>query len=186
MSEEDFGIELKAPNSQMGLASLPHIKATLDRIFGKGGWQDLEIETISITLGIELDELTRDKISVLQIISTQPELFFDDASFTLYATDVINNIEADFEFIPTPTSLELAFAITQVRKILASDSIYVPIENTGLVTVALYILRDEGYTLNVPPFDFIPAESLGPNSHPEDTKNKEKAIRQYIKQMDSE
>lgn len=186
MLEEDFGIELKAPDPQMGLASISHIKATLDRIFGKGGWQDLEIETISITLGIELDGLTRDKISVLQILTTQPELFFDDAAFALYATDVINNIEADFDFVPTPTSLELAFAINQVRKILANDGVYVPIENSGLATVALYILRDEGYTLNVPPFDFISAESLGPNSHPEDTKNKEKAIRQYIRNMDGE
>jgi hypothetical protein len=183
---EDFGIELKAPDPNMGLASISHIKNSLDRIFGKGSWQDLEVETISITLGIELDELTRDKIHVLQIITSQPELFFDDAAFILYATDVINNIEADFDFVPTPTSLELAFAITQVRRILTEDSIYIPVENSALAAVSKYILMDEGYRAPVFPFDFITADNLGPNEYPEDTKNKEKAIRRYIREMGGE
>jgi hypothetical protein len=186
MFEEDFGIELRAPDPKMGLASISHIKNTLDRIFGKGGWQDLEMETISITLGIELDTLTRDKIHVLQLITTQPELFFDDAAFTLYATDVINNIEADFEFVPTPTSLELGYAIYEIRKILAADSIYVPTDSSGLTAVATHILKDEGYLAPVEQFSFIPEGVLGPDSFPEDTKKKAKAIRMYIKEMSGE
>lgn len=184
--EEDFGIELRAPDSKMGLASIAHIKATLDRIFGKGGWQDLELETISLTLGIELDGLTRDKINVLQILETQPDMFFDDATFTLYATDVINNIEADFEFVPTPTSLELAFAITQVRKVLVDNGVYIPFEDSGLVTTISYILRQEGYSVPVAPFDFIPAAALEAGQTSDDTDNKRKAIRRYIKEMGGE
>lgn len=181
--EEDIGIELREADSKMGLASISHIKTSLDRLFGKGGWEDLEIETISITLGMVLDGITRDKIQVLQILVTQPELFFEDAAFTLYATDVINNIEADFEFVPAPTSLELAFAITQVRKILAEDSVYVPVETTGLVKTVSYILRQEGYSSPVSPFDFIPSDMLEEGQTTEDTANKAKAIKRYIKEM---
>jgi hypothetical protein len=181
--EEDFGIELNAPDPRMGLASISHIKATLDRIFGKGGWEDLEIETISITLGVELDGLTRDKISVLQILVTQPELFFEDASFMLYATDVINNIEADFEYVPAPTSLELAYAIVQVRKILTEDSVYIDIAETGFPVTVTYLLRQEGYSAPVYPFEFIPPTSLEAGQTAEDTANKAKAIKRYIKEM---
>ena len=183
---EDIGIELKAPDPRLGLASIAHIKTTLDRIFGKGEWETLEIETISITLGMMLDGLTQDKIHVLQILVTQPEMFFDDATFTLYATDVINNIEADFEYVPTPTSLELAFAITQVRKILADDGIYVPADSAGLIATAAYILNQEGYSQPLAPFDFIPATMLGGEQTEEDTANKAKAIRRYIKEMGGE
>lgn len=181
--EEDIGIELKAPDPRLAMASISHIKASLDRIFGKGEWRDLEIETISITLGMVLDTLTRDKISVLQLIETQPELYFEDAAFTLYATDVINNIEADFEFVPAPTTLELAYAITEVRKVLVENGIYVPLEATGLVTTAAYMLRQEGYSEPVAPFDFIPSEMLEAGQTSEDTENKKKAIRRYIKEM---
>lgn len=184
--EEDFGIELKAPDPKMGLASISHIKASLDRIFGKGEWSDLEMETISLTLGVELDTLTRDKIHVLQLLETQPDLFFDDAAFTLYATDVINNIEADFEFVPAPTSLELAYAIYEVRKILSENGVYIQFDDTGLATTAAYILKEEGYAVPVSPFDFISAEGFEKDAHPEDTENKRKAIRRYIKEMSGE
>jgi hypothetical protein len=182
-TEDEFAIELKAPDPNMGYASIFHIKGTLDRIFGKGEWENLEIETISLTLGIELDLLTRDKISVLQIIVTQPDLFFDDASFTLYCTDVINNIEADFEYIPTPTSLELAFAISQVRRVLVDNGIYVSADNQGLIHTASYILRQEGYSEPLAPFDFVPADMLEKGQTAEDTANKAKAIKRYIKEM---
>jgi hypothetical protein len=181
--DEEIGIELLAPDPLMGMASIFHIKNTLDRIFGKGGWIDLELETISLTLGVVLDTLTRDKISVLQILEGQPDIFFEDASFTLYATDVINNIEADFDFVPTPTSLELAFAITEIRKILVQDDIYIPIEDTGIVETAAYILRQEGFSEPIFPFDFIPPNKLEKGNTPEDTNNKKKAIRLYIKEM---
>lgn len=181
--EEDFGIELKAPDSRLGLASISHIKGSLDRLFGKGGWEDLEIETISITLGMELDSLSQDKISVLQILVKQPELFFEDATFTLYATDVINNIEADFEYVPAPTSLELAYAIVQVRKILAEDSVYVSIEDTTFPATIGYMLRQEGYSVPVYPFEFVPATMLEAGQTAEDTADKSKAIKRYIKEM---
>lgn len=184
--EEDFGIELKAPDPRMGLAAISHIKTSLDRVFGKGGWEDLEIETISLTLGTILDGLTRDKISVLQILVTQPELFFEDASFMLYATDVINNIEADFEYVPAPTSLELAFAISEVKKILSMDSVYVHIEDTGFPVTVAYMLRQEGYSVAVPPFEFVPVGALEPGQTAEDTSNKAKAIKRYIKEMGGE
>lgn len=183
MLEEDFSIELKAPDPRMGLASISHIKASLDRIFGKGSWEDLEIETISITLGVELDGLTRDKINVLQILVKQPELFFEDATFMLYATDVINNIEADFEYVPAPTSLELAYAIVQVRKILAEDSVYISIEDTTFPKTIAYMLRQEGYSVPVSPFDFVPQNMLEEGQTAEDTANKAKAIKRYIKEM---
>lgn len=182
---ETLGFELKAPDPQMGQASIYHIKTTLDRFFGKGQWVDLETETISLVFGIILDQLTRDKIHVLQILQKDPSKFFDDPIFMLYATEVINNNVADFEYVPAPTSLELAFAIQQVKKILASDNEFVMFNYPIQMAVA-YLLKQEGYSEPIEPFDFIPKEMLEAGQTSEDTENKRKAIKKYLKEMGAE
>ncbi|MNY34447.1 hypothetical protein D3C86_1687890 [compost metagenome] len=166
----------------MGQASISHIKNSLDRVFGKGQWNDLETETISLTLGIWLDELTRDKIHVLQILERKPELFFEDPMVMLYATDVINNIEADFEHVPVPTTLELAYAIEEVKKMLSAEGEYVVFGPTITNTIA-YMLKQDGYSEPLEPFDFVPKEMLEPGQTAEDTENKRKAIKKYLKEM---
>jgi hypothetical protein len=179
---EDQGVELVMADPRMGEATLSHIKSTLDRIFGKSEWASLEIETISMVLGLILDGLTRDKIQLLQIFEVHPDKFFDDPVFMLYATDVINNIEADFEYVPTPTSLELAYAIEEVKKILAANDQYFSFDYNIVESVA-YLLRQEGYSEPIETFDFIPKDKLVAGQTPEDTENKRKAIKKYLKHM---
>lgn len=179
---EDQGVELAAADPKMGEATLSHIQATLNRIFGKGEWVSLEIETISMVLGLVLDGLTRDKIQLLQVYEVHPDKFFDDPVFMLYATDVINNIEADFEYVPTPTSLELAYAIEETKKVLAANDQYFSFDYNIIESVA-YLLRQEGYSEPIEPFDFIPKTKLEEGQLPEDTENKRKAIKKYLKYM---
>lgn len=170
------------PDTSMGLAPLSHIKATLDRIFGKGMWAGWELETISFELKLVLDELTRDKIALLQAIELDPKLFYEDMSFFLHATDVMNNKVADFERLPMPTSLELAYAIEESKSLdVPKDSFANP--NSDIVQTVAYLLREEGYSEPLYPFTFVPLTMLQPGQTPDDTEAKKMAIAEYIKGM---
>jgi hypothetical protein len=172
----------KIAESSMGLASLSHIKQTLDSIFGKGQWADWELETISFELKLVFDELTQDKISVLQCIELEPELFYGDMSFFLHATDVINNKVADFERLPMPTSLELAYAIEESKLLDIPKESFSKV-NSDIIDTVAYLLREEGYSEAVYPFTFVPSSKLAPGQTPEDTDAKRKAIEIYITEM---
>lgn len=175
---------LKEADAKLGLATISHIKTSLDRMFGKDAWARWEPETISMELEMAMDDLLLEKIQVLQIIEQLPDLFFEDATFMLYATEVINNNVADFEFVPAPTSLELAFAISEVKKILSAKGV-TPDLSGGIAKAAGWILRQEGYSKPLEPFDFIPAETLEKGQPAEDTEAKAKAINAYIKHMEA-
>jgi hypothetical protein len=172
----------KDSDNNMGLAPPHHIKGNLDRLFGKGEWKDWELETISMELGLVLDELTRDKISLLQAIEKDPELLYGDMAFFLHAVDVMNNKVADFEYLPLPTSLELAYAIEESKNLeVPKGSFNEP--NSDIVEVVTYLLREEGYSEPVYPFTFVPAKALVPGQTPQETDDKRKAIEIYIKHM---
>lgn len=170
------------PDTSMGLAPLSHIKATLDRIFGKGMWATWELETISFELKLVLDELTRDKISLLQAIELDPSLFYGDMTFFLHAVDVMNNKVADFERLPMPTSLELAYAIEESKALVVNKESFSKSDSDIVETVA-YLLREEGYSEPVYPFQFVPASMLQAGQTPDDTEAKKTAIAEYIKGM---
>jgi hypothetical protein len=176
-------LSLKPSDPRFGLAPLSKVKAALDRLLGPSVWIAWEPETISLELGFTFNELLLDKIQVLQIIERDPELFFDDPAFTLYATEVINGNVADFDAVPMPTSLELAYAITEVGKVLGEHAAAVEF-TSPIITVTAWLLRQEGYSEPVAPFDFVPAELLAPGQLPTDTEAKAKAIEAYIKFME--
>lgn len=177
-------LELKMADPNMDRASLLDVKENLDRLFGNLEWADLELETISLTLGLILSQLTVDKIHILQILVQQPELFTEDPVFMFYATEVINNNVADFEYFPTPTSLELAYAIEEVRKVFGSLG-FTPEFGYTIKTVIGYILKQEGYSKPISPFDFVDPDMLEKGQTEIDTKHKEKAIKEYIFQMNT-
>jgi hypothetical protein len=174
----------KTSENSLGLAPLTHIKASLDRIFKKGVWIDWEIETISDELGVAFDELTRDKIHVLQLIEKNPNLIFDDISFFLYATEVINNRVADFESLPMPTSLEIAYALHTIKQILGTNY-KAPAPDSSLAQTIGYLLKEDGYSEPIEPFSFINDSHLEKGQTPLDTEYKKKAIEVYIKVMDN-
>ncbi len=151
-------------------------------MFGKNVWITWEIENISFELKCVLDELTRDKIEILQALTIHPELFYEDISFFLHATDVINNKVADFERLPMPTSLELAYAIEESKLLEVPKDSFTKV-NSDIVHTIAYLLREEGYSEPIYPFTFIPADQLHPGQTPEDTEAKKMAIEHYIKEM---
>lgn len=175
---------LKEADARLGLAPISHIKTSLDRILGSNEWIKWEPETISIELGMAMDELLLDKIQVLQIIEQAPTLFFEDPAFMLYATEVLNNNVADFESVPVPSSLELAFAISEIRKVLAASG-KTPTFNDAFAKAVAWMLREEGYSKPVAPFDFVPEDMLEHGQTEADTEAKKKAIDAYIEHMES-
>lgn len=166
----------------MGLAPLSHIKESLDRIFGAGQWATWELETISFELKYILDELTRDKIHLLQAIELHPNLFYEDMSFFLHAVDVMNNKVADFERLPMPTSLELAYAIEESKSLSVNKESFSK-TNSDIIETVAYLLREEGYSEPVYPFTFVPSSMLEHGQTPEDTEAKKMAISKYIEEM---
>jgi hypothetical protein len=170
--------------SSLGHASVLHIRNSLDRIFKKGSWHDWELETISDELKTGFDELTRDKIHVLQLMLKDPDLFFTNATFFLHAVKVMNNDVADFDRLPMPTSLELAFALVEYKKLLG-PAYKAPAKDSMVTDVVAYLLNEEGYSEPLPPFDFVPAERLAKGQLPSDTEAKKKAIEVYINAMDN-
>ena len=176
-------IELKPEDSLMEHTCVSKIKANLDRIFGKDEWIFWEIETITLGLGVVLSDLLRDKIHVAQLMAQNPKLFTDDAMFFLHATDVMNGHTADFESAPLPTSLELAYSLMEAKRIL--PNYIAPQPGEPIADICLYILREEGFSEPVAPFQFLPKEALEPGQTPEDTADKVKAINQYWKAMEA-
>lgn len=176
-------LTLTAADPRLAIAPITTIKTQLDRLLGQD-WVSYEPETISLELGIVMDDLLRDKIELLQILVQNSSLFFEDPAFMLFATEVINNNVAEFNSVPMPTSLELAFAIDQVVKLIASIGGAVMFSD-AMKAVASYILRQEGYSEPIEPFSFVPAELLEKGQTKSDTEAKKKAIEAYIKHMDS-
>lgn len=155
------------------------LKLGLDKVLGQGNWGELEAETIFLALDLPYSDLMMDKVYLLKVLVTKPDLFYSDIGLTLYATEVINNNVADFSFVPHITSLELAFALSEVKAILTSEkSIVGPSEGFGKAVA--YILREEGYSKPIPPFEFVPESLLVPGQLESDTADKAKAIQHYI------
>jgi hypothetical protein len=170
-------LNLNSPPKEMSLAPIDAIATNLDRIFGKGKWENYELETISLELGFALDELSRDKLNVLQIVMQTPEAYFEDVLFYLHAVEVINNNIADFDKFPLPTSLEIAYAHVEMRKLFPA-----PTYSNGILKTIKYILDHEGYSEPVWPFNEmgLKIEEFTKGQEPQDTKNKEEAIKRYI------
>lgn len=157
-------------------APLHIIKAELDNTIGPN-WPGLEIETISLEYGEVLSDLLRDKISVLQIISLTPQLFYEDVMFFLYATHVINGSIADFEVVSVPTSLEVAYAVASVSSLARGTY------SDAITMVVKHILTQEGYSEPLPPFNMmgVKPEDLTPGQTQKDTSDKAYALSTYLK-----
>jgi hypothetical protein len=171
--------------SDLGLASLKDIRDNLDRIFGEGLWENLETETISLTLDVVLDPLARDKISLLRVLAHDPDLFFEDPMVFLHGVEVINNNVADFDFLPVPSTLEAIYAIDQVNELI-DEPVKVSDFSLGVKKTLANILVQDG-------FSHIPSQLSGVplgwiTNFPEtqdktDVSNRDLAIKAYSKHM---
>lgn len=169
---------LNTPSKELEEIKLSSLLGLLTKKFGEG-WADLDNETISIELDLLLTPLLTDKIEVLRVQTFLPETFYEDFLFFVHSVECINNTVADFEHLPIPTSLELAYAIHEMAKIFPG-SFGEPMKNA-----ITRMLKDEGYSVAPPPLDqaCFP-EKLEEGQEMEDRDAKADAIDQYIKYMD--
>jgi len=164
------------------LDTLVSLKSMLDDKFGKGIWKDLEPETMLMEFHTEFSVLLFDKLMLLKILEEDPNSFLDSPVFFLEGVEVANNQVADFEVVPHPNSLQLAWALDQFFKIMAmNDNSFVPSE--GLIKTVGYLLREDGFSEAVAPFGFLPKEDLCKGTNAEDMKNKATAVKAYINHM---
>ena len=171
------GFEKLAEHSEdFATTPISKIRPHLERLLG-AGWESLELETISLELGFILSPLLRNKISVLKILRFQPELFFTDLLFFLHSSEAINDMDVDFDHVPHLTSLEIAFAIGEVKALTPPEVHGLSEEVAAYIN---YILNEEGYSVPTPFFQSVPGLKLHPGQTEEDSNNKTLAIKAYI------
>ena len=156
------------------------LKKTIDNKFGSGVWKDYETETLILDLGLLFSDLLYDKLSILKVIEHKPTAFFDDVYFMIHATSVINNVSTDFEFLPHNTSLEIAFAIIELAGTLNVSLHTLPEFDTGTTAYIRETLINEGYSDVLSPFDVVGLGALPKGQTIQDSRDKEKAIKDYI------
>lgn len=170
--------------STLELWPLTKIKLLLDEKLGEAVWLKFEPETIMMELSVEATPLLVDKLCLLTIIGTSPNLVYLDPALFLYATSVVNNESADFSSIPHVTLLETAYAIHSIDRTLLANKV-TPTYPDALVKTCAYIMRNEGCSKPLHPFIFVPQSELEKGQTEEDTSNKKKAIAMYLIHMDS-
>ena len=110
----------------------------------------------------------------------EPELFYQDFLFFLHATDVFNNLPADFENFPTPNSLQIAWAAKEIHNVVDGEF------DDEVKTGVTYILNQEGYSSAPGPLlEICFPDKLVQGQEVEDRAGKEEAIRLYIEHMES-
>jgi hypothetical protein len=160
---------------------LSNLQALLDTKFGKKAWIKWEPETILFELN-EASVLLMDKIYVLQCLNHNVNEVMSIPEFVLWTTSVTNNEQAQFETVNIPTSLELAWMVEQVKVVaLLSGQKFEPSQELG--TIIGYLLKLEGYSEVVKPFEFVPTSILEAGQTKEDTSMKQTAIVQYLSHM---
>lgn len=173
--------DLQVANEQFSLAPFWVIRANLNRIFGGNAWKDYELETIGMELGVMFDELLRDKITVLQLLEHGTVPYFEDLLFFLHSTNVLNNSIANFDTMPMPSSLEIAFASMAV---VHEYGITSPEFSTGIKKTVNYILTQEGWSDAIAPFNtYFGPLTLEAGQTQDDTDKKAQAVKLYIKAM---
>lgn len=168
------------------LIPLPGLLREMTARYGKK-WYDLEVETISLDLGIELSPLMYDKLHVLRLMCEQPDLFQKDLMFFAHAVSIMNNIETDPMWLPEVTSLEIAYAL--VCDAVIRTQLQFPGDLMPSEAVQHYIkhrLVEDGYGELVAPFSqAVSPEVWGPSvPHLEgDLNAKKRAIKSYLEEM---
>lgn len=173
-------------------APLSSLKLLLDAKFKneETEWKDLDIDNLLLHLlplhhGLsQLDlSLLREKINVLRVIEHSPTLFYSDILFFSHSVKVMNNELADFDTFPVPTSLEIAFAITDMPKVLGVTLVECPVFSAGVVYSIKRALVEDGYPYPIPPFDVVGVGGLTYTVPENDPAKKEQAIKDYINAM---
>lgn len=174
-----MSIELKTAAEETENVRLPTLLRILKTKYGEE-WVDLEDETISLDMGLGMTQIVLDKINVLRILTLEPELFYEDFMFFLHATDVFNNVPADFSSFPTPNSLQIAWSSKEIHNIVDGQF------NYEVKTGVTKILNEEGYSAAPGPLlEVCFPDELVQGQESEDRQAKEEAVRKYIEHMEA-
>lgn len=173
-----MSVDLKMPTEQVENIRLPMLLHILKTKFGDE-WYLLEDETISLTLGMVLTPLLVDKINLLKVMVQAPELFYEDFVFFLHATDVFNNTVTDFQSFPVPTSLDIAWAVKDGKRV--SEGQFSDEVKTGVTK----LLLEEGYSEAPGPLlEVCFPDRLVEGQEVEDRAAKAAAVAKYIEHME--
>lgn len=173
-----MSVELKNPGLSIEHMPVYTLSKVLTHKFGTE-WIDYENETISIELGLGLTPLLRDKIDMLRVLHSAPELFYGDFLFFVHAVEVANNNVADFEHMPMPSSLEIAWAIHSVAQIVEGEF------DDSIKVAVTKMLKNEGFSEAPIPLAFASFEDqLVEGQDRQDILDKEEAVRTYIEKME--
>lgn len=158
------------------------LQTLLDKRYGRDVWPSLEIETLIEDLGVD-NYLLVEKLYVLKALNHDFNGFLALPEFLIWTTEICNNEVAEFEILEMPTSLELAWMIKEIERLaMVMSESFEPKEETKQ-TLA-YLLKEDGYSEPVPPFDFIPENLLVSGQEESDTAMKKMGINSYIKHME--
>lgn len=172
-------------------APLSYLQTLFDTKFVEHGraWIKWEPETLLLSLQDEhnpdepVDSLLKEKVIVLQILNENINELASLPQFFIWTVSVTNNQHADFEHIMLPTSLELAWCVTELKRIAElSGQAWNPSDD--LKTVVSYFLNEEGYSVAPPPFEFVPPANLHPGQLDTDIEKKRIACIGYVRHMD--
>ena len=144
------------------------------------GWEHFETESIILELNVPPSELLFEKINVIKALMIKPELFYEDVLFFLHACEVFNGQVTDFNTVPSITSLEAALAIVDMATF---DGVNVEQSRPfgkGVRLAVTEILKDDGYSHTVWPFDVVGVTGLTAGAETSDMAKKEQAIKDYI------
>ena len=165
--------------------SLFHLAVLLDTKLGADTWALLQPETIMIELDC-YEPILIEKLRVLQVLVGGVMAAISKPEFLFWMAAVANGEFAEFERIQIPSSLELAWALVEAKRISAlfKESWTPSIE---LKTVVEYVLNEDGFSTAPPPFEFLGPEFvlLKPGQTEQDSLLKAKAIKGYVDYMDA-
>lgn len=169
-------VELKVPTEQVENVRVGVLKKVLEAKFGED-WTHLENETISLEMGLLLTRILNDKIYILKILTDAPQMA-NNVHFFLYLCEVLSNIPADFEVFPHPNSLQIAWALHELKEM------GIPPLEDGVKHAVTHILMQEGYS-SAPGilFEACFPEKLKLGGEPEDRDDKASAVEKYIEYM---
>lgn len=165
-------------------ASLAEIYTHFDAAHSDEEWQNWEPETLLFE-GAEASSLLLDKVWIIKNLAcvNTPSEMATDPLFFLHVCDVVNGNSADFEFLPQPNSLEVAWGIMSLKALFkVAGWEFVPDER--LSKVCAHVLIEDGYRSTPSPFEFVSDYRLS-EKNPIEDKSKVQAIFSYVGHMAS-
>lgn len=161
---------------------LSGLQAIFDSSFGKGKWVNWEPETLLFEISPEPHPLLREKILVLQVLNQAMNEMISLPEFFIWTVSICNNEPAEFEHVYLPTSLEVAWALVELKKI--GEMIGKPFKPTPEFTdIVKYFMQEDGITQSIEPFEFVSETLLEPGPTMSDLYMKKLAVGKYVDHM---